>query len=222
MMAGRIITQHFEEEHYKVLFNQQTGFFMRCEDEGYPEPVWSKHGPELLDISISNYCEKGCDFCYRSSSRTGKHISLADYNYLLKQATGMGVFQIAIGGGNPNQHPNFIKILETTIEAGIVPSYTTNGDGLTEEILEATAKYCGAMAVSFYPSNSFDYYKVLFRKIRDKGIKTNLHVIISNETIDALEKLLSIAPEWLGYINAVVFNNWTYLLIYCTGINLIK
>ena len=208
MIAGSIIKKHFEEEHYKVLFNQQSGFFVRCEDEGYPEPVWSKHGPELLDISITNYCERGCDFCYRSSSRVGKHISLADYKYLLNQASDIGVFQIALGGGNPNQHPDFIKILEVTREAGIVPSYTTNGDGLTEEVLEATAKYCGAMAISLYPSNGLDFYDELFRKTRDKSIKTNLHVIITNETIDLIDRFMLDAPEWLDYVNAIIFLNF--------------
>lgn len=205
MIAGSIILRYFDEEHYKVLFNQQTGFFVRCEDNGYPEPVWSKHGPELLDISITNYCERGCNFCYRSSSKTGKHISLSDYEYLLKQASDIGVFQIALGGGNPNQHPDFIKILEATREVGIVPSYTTNGEGLTEEILNATAKYCGAMAISFYSSSGLDYYKDLLGKTRDKGIKTNLHVIITNETIDFIDGLLSEAPEWLDFVNAVIF-----------------
>lgn len=207
-MAGSIITQHYEEEHYKVLFNQQTGFFVRCEDAGFPEPIWSNHGPELLDISITNYCERGCDFCYRSSSKAGKHISIADYAFLLKQASTIGVFQIALGGGNPNQHPDFIKILEATREAGIVPSYTTNGEGLSEEILDATAKYCGAMAVSFYPSSGFDYYDELLRKTRDKGIKTNLHVIITNETIDVIDGIISDTPDWLDNVNAIIFLNF--------------
>lgn len=207
MIAGNIITQHYEEEHYKVFFNQQTGFFVRCEDEGYPEPVWSKHGPELLDISITNYCERECDFCYRSSSKIGKHLNLADYKYLLKQASDIGVFQIALGGGNPNQHPDFIELLKATREAGIVPSYTTNGEGLTEDILNATDIYCGAMAISFYPSNGLDYYDELLRKTRDKGIKTNLHVIINNETIDVIDDFMLDPPKWLDYVNAIIFLN---------------
>jgi molybdenum cofactor biosynthesis enzyme MoaA len=25
----------------------------------------SHHGPELIDISITNWCDKGCSFCYK-------------------------------------------------------------------------------------------------------------------------------------------------------------
>ncbi|MDD2215696.1 MAG: radical SAM protein [Eubacteriales bacterium] len=208
MMVGKTISKHYENEHYKVFFNQQTGFFIRCEDGGYPEPKWSKHGPELLDISITNYCERGCDFCYRSSSREGRHISLDDYEFLVKQAADLGVLQIALGGGNPNQHPEFAKVLELTREYDIIPSYTTNGEGLTDEILDATAKYCGAMAISFYPSNGLNYYERLVSRTRLKGIKTNLHVILSSETIDAIESLLSVSPKWLNNVNAIIFLNF--------------
>ena len=208
MMDGKIIKRHFEEEHYRILFNQKTGFFMRYEDEGYPEPLWSMHGPELLDISITNYCERGCSFCYRSSSPSGRHMSVNDYNIVISQARDMGVLQVALGGGNPNQHPDFIRILELTRAAGIIPSYTTNGEGLTEDVLETTAVNCGAIAISFYPSNGKEFYESLFEKTRKYGIKTNLHVIISTETVDTVESLMENKASWLDSVNAIVFLNY--------------
>ena len=56
--------------------------------------------------------------------------------------------------GEPTIHPEFCKFLETVYNLGIVPNYTTNGisiakyDGNAEEILEATSKYVGGVAVS--------------------------------------------------------------------------
>lgn len=49
-MDGDLIIREYPEQHYKTLFNQRTGFFMRLEDDGYPEPFWAEEGPELLDI----------------------------------------------------------------------------------------------------------------------------------------------------------------------------
>lgn len=207
-MDGKIVKKHFENEHCRILFNQKTGFFMRCEDEGYLEPSWSVHGPELLDISITNYCERDCSFCYRSSSPLGKHMSVDDYKNVIGQARDIGVLQVALGGGNPNQHPDFIKLLELTRDAEIIPSYTTNGDGLTDDILVATADYCGAMAISFYPSKGMEYYKSLFDKTQKFGIKTNLHVIISTENFESLESQLDSNASWLDSVNAIVFLNF--------------
>ena len=57
---SHIIHKKYEEQHYSVFFNKKTGYFVRAEDKGFPEPLWAKHGPELLDISITNWCDKGC------------------------------------------------------------------------------------------------------------------------------------------------------------------
>ena len=70
-MDGDLIMREYPAQHYKTLFNQQTGFFMRVEDDGYPEPFWAEEGPELLDVSITSYCERGCQFCYRKANNKG-------------------------------------------------------------------------------------------------------------------------------------------------------
>lgn len=192
--------------HYCMMFNNRTGFFLRKEDAGYPEPFWAMDGPELLDVSITNYCEHGCRFCYRQSSRNGKHISLEDMFMIVKQAAEIGVLQIALGGGNPNQHPQFVEILRMIHDAGIVPSYTSNGEGLTHDILLATKENCGAMALSLYPP----YYKYpnLVERINKYGIKLNLHVILKSDTVDLLLRWLQDPPQWLENINALIILNY--------------
>lgn len=112
------------------------------------------------------------------------------------------MLQIALGGGNPNQHPHFNDILRMIREAGIVPSYTTNGDGLSEDILVATKTYCGAMAVSLYePYNEYDY---ILKRIHSMGIKCNVHIILKPDTIDMLTDWFKKPPHFFKWVNAVV------------------
>lgn len=205
MRGNTIICQH-SKGHYRTMFCRETGFFVRLEDDGYPEPFWSEDGPELLDISITNYCEHGCSFCYRQSNKTGKHISYADMYNIVIQAAECGVLQIALGGGNPNQHPQFIEILQVIREAGIVPSYTSNGEGLTDDILKATKKYCGAMALSLYPP--YNRYNELTDRIHKFGIKLNLHVILKTDTVDLLVEWMQNPPTWFRNINALIVLNY--------------
>lgn len=205
-MRGDIIMIEHPQAHYKTLFSRSTGFFARIEYDGYPEPFWSEDGPELLDVAITNYCEHGCDFCYRQSNRTGMHMTMDDVYSIVEQARNVNVLQIALGGGNPNQHPQFIEILRLIREVGIVPSYTSNGDGLTDEILLATKKYCGAMALSLYPP--YERYDELTKKIYAYGIKLNLHVILKNDTIDLLSEWMQTPPIWFNNINAIIFLNY--------------
>lgn len=206
MMDGNLRINEHINQHYKTLFNTRTGFFLRIEDEGHSEPFWAEDGPELLDIAITNYCEHGCSFCYRQSNRKGKHVSLVDLQSVVKQAKELGVLQIALGGGNPNQHPQFVDILRLISKAGIVPSYTSNGEGLTDDILEATKQYCGAMALSLY--QPYDKYEDLTKRIKSFGIKLNLHVILKKDTIELLTSWIKDPPAWFSNINALIVLNY--------------
>lgn len=203
---GDVLVCEHPLQHYKTVFSQRTGFFVRLEEDGYDEPFWSEDGPELLDLSITNYCERCCDFCYRQANPQGTHIALRDVELVVKQAKEAGVLQIALGGGNPNQHPDFVKILRLIRENGIVPSYTSNGEGLTDEILKATKEYCGAMALSLYPP--YERYEALTRIINDMGIKLNLHVILKKDTIELLTAWFKEPPALFSYINAVIVLNY--------------
>lgn len=209
MMDGNqnyIVKRIYKEQNYSIVFNKKTGFFARIEKKGYEEPFWSKSGPELLDVSITNYCEKDCSFCYRNSNDAGKHITLKNYNLILEQAKEVGVLQIAIGGGNPNQHPDFIQILKNTFENGIVPSYTSNGDGLTNDILSATSQYCGAMAISAY--KPYDKLNEIINKIKLHDIKLNLHFVLDKYSINDAIDWLNNPPKFLKKINAIIFLNY--------------
>lgn len=196
-----------KKSHYYYYFNRSNGLSIRSEYKDFEEPFWSVEGPELLDVSITNYCERGCDFCYRESSIDGKHMSIHDFEIIMEYIKGANTYQIALGGGNPNQHPNFVEVLRLCREKyGIVPSYTTNGDGLTKEILMASKKYCGAVAISFY--EPFEKFKTALKDIISYGIKTNVHFLLTSETIKIAIDLLRNPPEFLNGINAVVFLNY--------------
>ena len=206
-MNPGFIVKRFRSDKYTAMFSPNTGFFARIEDEGTDEPFWASHGPELLDIAITNWCDKGCPFCYRKSHTSGKHIALANYEEILRQARDMHVFQVALGGGNPNQHPQFCEILAITREKyGIVPNYTTNGRGLTPEILAATKKYCGAVAVSAYAP--YRETAVAIEQLTSHGIATNVHFLLSSKSVDTAIEWLKSAPEWLRPAHAVIFLNY--------------
>ena len=202
-----MIVNHHKKQHYSTFFNPNTGFFARVEEKGHKEPFWSWSGPELMDISITNWCDKGCSLCYRKSDESGHHMSLANYELVMQQARQMNVLQVALGGGNPNQHPDFCDILRLTREKyGIVPNYTTNGRGLTAEILEATKKYCGAVAVSaYYPYTETKDAIDLLKKFK---IKTNIHFILSSQSVSTAISWLKVPPDFLSTINALIFLNY--------------
>ncbi|MCK9591229.1 MAG: radical SAM protein [Methanoregula sp.] len=206
-MITILIHKQFPKQHYFTLFNPKTGFFLRMEDPGFLSPYWSECGPELLDISITRWCDKGCPRCYRESNTAGKHMSINNYRYLLDQVKKMPVNQIALGGGNPNQHPDFCEILQVTRqEYGIVPSYTSNGRGLTQEILDSSREYCGAVAISAYPP--YNELENAIEKLTSNGIKTNIHFVLDKDSISTAINWMKAPLAFLSIVNAIIFLNY--------------
>lgn len=101
-------------QNYYYLFDHETGIAVRWGKDNR-EPFWREEGPELLDISITSYCEKECEFCYRKANRNGYFMEFSLYEEIMEQAEKAGVQQIALGGGNPNQHPEFWRFLKTAM-----------------------------------------------------------------------------------------------------------
>ena len=203
--VGDVLIRNYSESNYIVYFDRESGMLVRISMLGQ-EPFWNVNGPELVDISITNYCEKGCGFCYRASNPSGNHMQLQEYSRLMTQAKEAGVLQVALGGGNPNQHPDFVNILKVTREYGMVPSYTTNGQGMTEDIYIATKKYCGALAVSWYEPHREDC--AVIEECEKLGIKINIHFLLNLQTLEAAIQLLSKETELLRKVNAVIFLNY--------------
>ena len=80
--------------------------------------------PESIDIKITNYCDLGCSFCHESSTTKGVH---GDLNKLITTLTGLPKgTEIAIGGGNPLDHPELLNFLNEVKELGLVPNITIN------------------------------------------------------------------------------------------------
>ena len=130
-----------------------------------------------------------------------------DFARIAKEC-GKKTYQIALGGcGDPDQHEHFGEILKLCRENGIVPNFTTSGLGLTEEKAALCKEYCGAVAVSWYRS---DYTIRAIRMLLSQGVKTNVHYVLSADTLEeALNRLCSSTEGEAGGfpngINAVVF-----------------
>ena len=177
---------------------------------GMGDPFKSKY-PELLDVGIMGYCNNKvrCPWCYQASNDHGEHMSFDDYKTIIDQVKD-STFQIALGGaGNPDQHPDFEKIVKYTRENDIVPNYTTQGEGLTDELVQITKENCGAVAISMY--NQEVNFKALDMFI-NAGCKTNIHWILSNDNIDDILRVLRGEDIWNGKVNLSKINAIIFLL----------
>jgi MoaA/NifB/PqqE/SkfB family radical SAM enzyme len=199
-----IIRRH--SANYNFFGDTETGVTMRWGSSPHNNPVYAPW-PELADISISNHCSKGCEFCYRDSKQNNSFMSVEQYEQVLSalQSERWGnVFQVALGGGEPLEHPDFQAIIQKTREKGIVANFTTNGIHLDEPMINFLKGKIGALAISVGEIQELCTAKI--KLLAEAGIKTNLHFILNSQSIgEAIEILNGKYNELLEDVNGVIF-----------------
>ncbi|MEN3238635.1 radical SAM protein [Methylobacterium ajmalii] len=143
-----------------VLYWPSSGFKIRLSDEPYTKA----RAPELVDVKITDYCPYGCFFCYQGSTKQGAHASLESVIETAERLRELGVFEVAIGGGEPMMHPQFPEIVEAFHSRGITPNVTAYGvEWSTRDWVKDTVRKLGGIGVSVH--NAADFEKLI--RIRD-------------------------------------------------------
>lgn len=200
------------------LFNPNNGTLIRSNIVNSNLNPQMRSFPELIDIGIMGNCIAGkngiCDRagidCYQKGTINSRdNMKIDNYQWILEQCKGK-TFQVALGGaGDPNKHENFEKILRLSKKYDIVPNLTTSGLQITDDEIKVMKECCGAIAVSYYSrlrngtESNPETIEAIERLIK-AGCITNIHFVVSTETIDEaifrLEK-----DKWPYGINAVIF-----------------
>ena len=165
------------------------------------KPILELEHPEFFDVKITGKCSYGkCEYCYMSSNPSDSHyenIIEKIQDFFGKMDENQKPFQVAIGGGEPTEHPQFLELLKTFYDMEITPNYTTNGSFILNDnkndIVEYTKKYCGGVAVSCH-SHKKDMWEEAAKLLIENKIKTNFHIIISNKK--SIDTFLEIYEKW--------------------------
>ena len=206
---------HDKKYRFKSAFNTETGAYVRTgilDENGLDtgvDPFMASY-PHLIDVGIMGHCIHGktglCAKagigCYQSGLLVEEpNMTIEDFRWIAEQSKEK-CNQLALGGrGDPDQHEHFEEILRICRENILVPNFTTSGYGMTPEIAALCAKYCGAVAVSWYRS---EYTLRAIEMLLSAGVKTNIHYVLGQNSIDeAIDRLeRNDFPEG---INAVIF-----------------
>lgn len=134
-----------------------------------PGPYEKAKTPELVDVKITDFCGYGCHFCYQGSTKAGEHADLKDIEHIASQLSIMGVFEVALGGGEPCHHPEFVDILDAFSSRDVSVNFTSFGVDWVEKIPEG---YAGGVGISVHSARDVGKIKRSQERIevRNKGL----------------------------------------------------
>lgn len=119
----------YKNGNYRVLILQDGSKMRMMADT---EESFRADFPESIDLKITDYCERGCPFCYENSSRNGKHGDILNLKFIdsLSPYT-----EIAIGGGNPISHPELVPFLRKLREKHIFANITVHQTDFMQNLM---------------------------------------------------------------------------------------
>jgi hypothetical protein len=118
MITTRKLAQYRNGSFLVSLYSDGTKVREQTDSEGIVE------FPESIDLKITEVCDLNCSYCHENGRENGNHARVENID---KVTNGLppGV-EIAIGGGNPFEHPQLKEILILLKNKGLVASLTVN------------------------------------------------------------------------------------------------
>ncbi|MDD5109988.1 MAG: radical SAM protein [Patescibacteria group bacterium] len=168
--------------------------------------------PTLVDLQITGQCNLACPHCYAQSSPAGHHVPLADILLVLDRCMEAGVFEVALGGGEPTLHPQLEKILAAAARRHLVCNLATNGKAMDKRLAKLLKRYCGAVALSIeFTGNDFEkrrgypWKKFLAsaQLLQTAGVRLVFQITVSRINLATLHNTVATLAELKPY--GVVF-----------------
>ena len=160
--------------------------------------------PTEVHLVVSRQCSAGCKSCYVDATPKGPALSLDQARAAIDRLAALGVFHIALGGGEAMELPYLFEIARYAREKGLVPNLTTAGLTLTE----ADAKACsvfGQINVSvdgvgeaYRKARGFDGFPRAVRALellRKHCRRVGINFVVSRTSYDAMVDVVKLGKS---------------------------
>jgi len=176
--------------------------------------------PFLIVWNFTNMCNLRCMHCYqRADKPLPDELSLAEKLELIEQLDRAGVAAIALSGGEPTIHPDFLTVVKAIASKGIYAAVATNGWRLADpdffkKALDAGLRYIEVSVDSADPRKHDKFRGVEGSweraiKALENAVKYNLsHAMaatITKYNIDEVGEIIDLAQS-IGVKRLVFFN----------------
>lgn len=181
--------------------------------------------PFLIVWNFTNACNLRCIHCYQSAGPTPGPNELTSEERLevVRQIDEMGIPIVALSGGEPTIHPDFLRVVEDSAKRGIYMAVATNGIRFADEefakrAIEAGLRYIEVSLDSTEPREHDRFrgvkgaWELAVKGIRnvvkysDNGVSVGIAATITKLNKDKIEDLVRFGEE-LG-VNRIVFFNF--------------
>lgn len=160
--------------------------------------------PTEVHLMTTNRCPAGCPGCYTAATPEGAEESTEAVKAALDRLADMGVFHVALGGGESLMRDDLFELAAHARARGLVPNLTTSGIGMNR----AAAVQCrvfGQVNVSldglgetYRLARGYDGAAVALRALAllaEAGVPTGINYVVQRCNWDAMAATVEAAAE---------------------------
>lgn len=188
-------------EHLLPELEVRTGFHLRT--------------PPLVWLELTRRCNLACAHCYIDGglARDGE-MSTAELKAVVDDLADMGVWAIAITGGEPTLHPGFVEIVNHARARNLLVGIATHGLFLNEKLLGAIPTDGVIISVSLddlhiagsKPDSDFRVASRALLLSKAMGFEVNIMTNTHRRNIDKLDELIGWARDHEISVRSVPFS----------------
>ncbi len=190
----------FVDRNYMRELNLDESPLWNTEDE----TVGLLSAPTEVHFAITNRCSVGCPHCYMDAGQPDHgELDTNEIKTALDILAEMGVFHLAMGGGEALERPDLFEIAEYARSIGLVPNLTVSGINITPEVA-TKMKVFGQVNVSIdgIETDHNVFRKKLFQNAAQAlddliraGVPTGINCVVGKSNFADLDKLFRYAKS---------------------------
>lgn len=158
---------------------------------------------EMLSIDLSNYCSKGCPFCYNHSNPAGiTEWSVEEAIGFLKDCIANGVKAVSLGGGEPFEYDSIFQVIDAIYPLCYL-SVTSNGLPLEYDITwqQLTKTKPDKIHLTIHNPDSDTEVMRIFNRLdclKGIGVKPGINLLVAADTIAAARQTYRLALKHIS------------------------
>jgi radical SAM protein with 4Fe4S-binding SPASM domain len=161
--------------------------------------------PTEVHLAVTNKCGRGCAGCYMDShSAAAGELSTAKLKKAFSLLRKLGVFHVALGGGEAFERGDFHEIVSFCRKIGLVPNLTTSGHSISDREIEI-CRLMGQVNISLDGigpldgangrKGDFAEVKSSIRRLIKAGIPAGINCVVSRKNFHKLAEVVRFAAD---------------------------
>jgi len=154
--------------------------------------------PETVHMAVTYRCEENCLDCYARGYPADKELDTIEICGIITDIAKQGVFQLAIGGGEPFLRSDLYEIVRHATEQGLVVHITTGQYAFNAQLAEVL-KYAKSLHVGIRSESliadvdsTMESLKLLAKQTLKSDTLIGANLIITRFTINNLHRLVEL------------------------------